>query len=1138
MSMKSVVAAFAVLGLAGFAAWMALSGGEEDPRGPAPAKGTKAAAAAPDAAQPDLKRKARATGRKWALLGTGEVAGSVREYGSERPLGDVEVSIEPPADAGATGPDRTLRARTAADGTFRLRDVPNYENWTIRVDVSEPLADVEAQGVTVTENKVTDLGILYVTPAFTVPGVVVDAKGDPVEGAEVRMIRATGAVSQMDILRLIREIAVDPPSVDRATSGKDGRFALAKASPGVYDVKAVARGRRVTLVNGVVVTPDAAKHPLRIVMEEGYAIEGRVVRKGPGNVEGIAVAAFAQPRGEASFLVLDRLVAHTDKDGKFAIEGLAPGRHIVAAAPEGEPIKIADDVDVPARGPVEILLEGDAWAEGTITGNGGLPVPDAMVYVASFDDNPVVGTARTGADGKYVIRGLKSGPIQLFLVQAAGYATFPTDLMSMLQGGRGKQQTLAPGRNQLDASLVQGGTVRGVVTVQGAETGLEGVRVELVTPLALFGGSRGTTTGPDGRFELTSVPLGESFLVCSKDGWFQPGVNPLTLLMGMGGMGRGGAQKKAPPDAGKGARISIVEPGAAVERTFEMSRGSVLRGVVTAPDGTPVSGARVQLVAEMPPQMRGMGEALSYAFSTGDPKLTDGEGRFELSGPPEGQKGRVSARAQGWLDGRSDPLGAKSGEVVEGLSVRLRAGATLEGEVKDDAGRPLSGAFVRWVKVEDGDDWSVQWRLRQASPTTTGDDGRFVVSTVETGKIAVEVTHPRHLPHRMPDTVTEEAKTAKLDVALRAAAEISGKVLGLDGKPVAGAHIELSRQVPADRDVPWTDRSSDAVTGADGTFRAEGLFQDDYELVASLDGFAPSEPVRAGPGTSGHVLRLAQAFRIAGVVRCEGRAVSNASVTLVRLRESRDPSGAELRTEDQVDSERTDAEGRFAFDQVAGGSYRVNVGGGWWGEDRPNVRPKTVDGIVAGNEGVVIEMDAGLSIAGRVVLPDGTNAPAGQVHANRIFQVGEQPAPNEQTWANAGLADGSFELVGLAPGTWQVTVQVPGFATWSQQAPAGRKDLSITLAAGGTVTGRLLDPDGKPVQGAWVQAEGGGANGMSDADGRFKIEGVAVGTAKLVARRWAAPRLVGAAENVEVRAGSATDVGDVQMALETQSTPR
>src|SRR6185295_19367887 len=91
-----------------------LSGGEEKTV-EAGKPETKVATGTADA-KPEPKKAARRHEpvSKWERLGVGTVVGVVREYGTEKPVGDLEVTLE----AGLPGPNQNLKAKTGADGGF------------------------------------------------------------------------------------------------------------------------------------------------------------------------------------------------------------------------------------------------------------------------------------------------------------------------------------------------------------------------------------------------------------------------------------------------------------------------------------------------------------------------------------------------------------------------------------------------------------------------------------------------------------------------------------------------------------------------------------------------------------------------------------------------------------------------------------------------------------------------------------------------------------------------------------------------------------------------------------------------------------------------------------------------------------
>ena len=98
-------------------------------------------------------------------------------------------------------------------------------------------------------------------------------------------------------------------------------------------------------------------------------------------------------------------------------------------------------------------------------------------------------------------------------------------------------------------------------------------------------------------------------------------------------------------------------------------------------------------------------------------------------------------------------------------------------------------------------------------------------------------------------------------------------------------------------------------------------------------------------------------------------------------------------------------------------------------------------------------------------------------------------------------ARGLVELGGLAPGTWSVTVRAKGYAPVTRElairASRVPDDLRIDLAKAATLAGVVRDSRGARVAGARVTA--GGAQTQTDAEGNFRLTGVAIGAVELEA---------------------------------------
>ncbi len=1119
MSTRKVVPLLLVLLflLVGAAIFMVL-GTDDDGTGPVPVVDPDAEVE--DADRTPSKPEKVEPRNRWEPRGPGSVVGFVREYGTDRPLADVAVSLE----AGLPGPDAVLRATTGEDGSFHIDDAVNFDEWMLRVKPDAPLSELQLNAIEVVENQQTDLGVLYVTPGFSVPGIVVDDRGDPVAGAIVRVLRQRAKGGSTDFLRLIRELPQRAAAVDTATTGTDGRFELTKVPPGRYDFELSAEDHALRVDRGIVVTPETAQRELRFVIQRGYELSGRVVRPSGGNVANMRVVAFEDPQGLAEMFELDKRFATTDENGDFKLTGLAAGEFMVAAIPEGEPFAIRDEVAIPGTEFLELVIQGDAWIEGTVSAGKDQPVADAEVYVVLTDGGtPSVGNTLTDATGRYRIDGLRSGPVQVFLVQAEGYGSFPDDLMGLLRGG-GSGLTLSVGRNVKDVELSPGAVVRGIVLNQEDDQPVEGARVSLLSPMSFFGGTKQATTGADGRFEMKSVPKGAAILMAEKEGYFQPGVNPQSVgLLIRAQMQRRGSAPATDP--GRGVTISVTDSGQEIERELKLATGSVLRGVVLSPEGEPVPGAQVTLE-------RGGGggpfDALYAVMGAVEPRITQADGSFELPGPAPGQAATIVARMQGFLDGKSASVSAGPGETVEGLEVTMRQGAVLEGLIKDAKGTPISGAMVRWIAQTAGqNEWQTRWTLQRADPSTTGDDGRFRVQNVEPGKIVVQVTHTTYLSVSKTGVETTEGAPLTLDFELDAGGRLEGLVTGPDGKPHVGARVEVSRVGGRDasRD-PYDQGIDDPLTGSDGKFAIEGMAPGQYEIYARAEGLAPSASVTIEAGGAPLSLRLEPAYVISGtVVYADGETVPGARISVHLVKDDGSTN--------QVESDVTSEAGDFVVRDIPAGRYEVHVGQGWWGGERANVLPTVVKDVQAGQEGLRIEANRGLRIGGEVRLADGNLAADGWAQVNRI------PDPNEEERVrhNGGgqIVAGTFEIAGLPPGRYSVTANIEGQAPTTVQAEAGKTDLVVRLGEGGSISGRVLAADGAAAANATVYVSGDGfwRNAQTDADGVYKLTGIPAGTYEVVAQKNInGPQFVGRAQAIEVTTGDDLTGIDISLTQE------
>lgn len=189
---------------------------------------------------------------------------------------------------------------------------------------------------------------------------------------------------------------------------------------------------------------------------------------------------------------------------------------------------------------------------------------------------------------------------------------------------------------------------------------------------------------------------------------------------------------------------------------------------------------------------------------------------------------------------------------------------------------------------------------------------------------------------------------------------------------------------------------------------------------------------------------------------------------------------------------------------------------------------------------VTIEFDRGKGVSGRVV--DATGKPATGVTAYMLAACSDRA----QT-----LKDDTFTAVALAPDHPRVVLFVDHTRKWSAavELRGDEKEVTAKLQPWGALTGRLLDPDGKPMAGVTVQANAKAAvrhaafnaaarnhTTTTDADGRYSLA-VPAGPAEYLPLFTRKGQFLNTGYRQEtpvhvVKPGTTTDTGEVRVARE------
>jgi RNA polymerase sigma factor (sigma-70 family) len=451
---------------------------------------------------------------------------------------------------------------------------------------------------------------------------------------------------------------------------------------------------------------------------------------------------------------------------------------------------------------------------------------------------------------------------------------------------------------------------------------------------------------------------------------------------------------------------------------------------------------------------------------------------------------------------------AREGKESEGTVV-------LSGRVLDPDGKPLADAqLFLWTKAfKDKKDVAVK--------TTTSDDGRFrlTVSRADLERNAKLVATAKDYG---PDWLDSSEIAKGGEVTLRLVKDdvpINGRILDLEGQPVAGASLsvirveqgDLKHFLEAKKRGPFPDgmkalsaaalgEPTTLTTGKDGrihltgfgrdrvvlfTLKAPGLENSTFHVLTRTE---PLPGMRGGESFGTYVAHFEHTSLpskpIIGTVRDKGTGKPVAGVTVASV------------MYEKVYTQ-TDAQGHYRIDGVGKRQkYAVAAGGNSYFNatkfdipDTQGVEPLTVDfelerGIVV--RGRLTDKATGKPVAGHVgwlALPDNPNL------KNTTGSAGPQFIVKDEGWTKAD--DGSFAVLAIpGPGLLKVKAadenRYPAARTEGVKTASGiilqeyhalvpidpsendPKSLTrdIVLEPAPSLAGTVTDPDGQPLEGA------------------------------------------------------------------------
>jgi protocatechuate 3,4-dioxygenase beta subunit len=333
---------------------------------------------------------------------------------------------------------------------------------------------------------------LYLTPALDYTGHVVDPDGQPVAGAQVRLLDARSGEQALATLP------------DRFLSDARGEFVFHARDNSILEASDGKHAPGRAALDG----PAAVSHQLTIRLGRGdanaraqLAISGRVTDEQGRPLDEVLVVATHDPEAAPA---QPHPVAQTTTgpQGEFVLTGVDDGAYTIAASRRGRANATRQGVPAGATG-IVLALPGGGIVAGRVLDAKGQPVP-AFTLVAtrarSALEQVVVASASViDGNGWFELRDLPPGEVRL-LASAAGFASSQPALAQV------------DAERPVEITLRRGGTLRGMVHDRLSGEALAHARVSVETALggltSVVPIQSSTVSDADGGFELSGIAPG------------------------------------------------------------------------------------------------------------------------------------------------------------------------------------------------------------------------------------------------------------------------------------------------------------------------------------------------------------------------------------------------------------------------------------------------------------------------------------------------------------------------------------------------------------------------------------------------------------------------------------------------------
>jgi len=876
-----------------------------------------------------------------------------------------------------------------------------------------------------------------------------------------------------------------------------------------------------TKAQALTIVPNQTLSGIDVTLDDGAALTGHVTDNLGNPVQGTPVQVYDQMGNQIG-------VGWTDGSGNYTINGIFvedgtcrvrfqfnPGNQALEWYNDKASFGVADLVSIQPRqttSGINAQLAPQGRIQGQVT-DGANPIPG--IQVQAYDTTQtlrLLNTSTTDGNGNYTVRLLPTGNVRLlFFANGTNFASEWYNDKPSFETSDSVAVTSGSQVNNINAVLIQGGSVSGTVTNSQTGTLLSGIRVELWTMTNQF--YQAVSSDTSGVYTFSGVAAGGYKLYFAWiNRWFQP------------------EWYNDKADFASADTITVTAGQALTGRNAALTSIGRVRGRVTNLSAVGIQNVTVQ-IRNLDNQAVGS-------------DTTDSMGYYTVFAIPEGTywvffDGTAAGYASEYYSDKmtfaaGDTINVTAGQLTRNVNAQLAAGGGITGRVTGPGGAGIQNIRVQ-IKDIYGNNVATPLTDSNGDYSSGGlPAGTFRILFSNNGLDYVsEWYNDRYSLQTASDvTVLAGSPTSNVNAQLASSGTISGMVT--DGSAgVSGVKVELY-------DTYLNSAGLSVMTDASGNYTLRAIPAGSYKVVFNPPTTGANlvrewfndkpTPVAADivNVTSGGLVSGVNAVLAAGGI-ISGRVTSQSTGLGIGEINVNAYDAAGL----SAGGATTDGSGNFQVKGLATGNYKVEFNPFTYNSkyaasyirkyfnNKANIVAADALAVTAGQtlSGVnAILASGGATISGRVINAGGMGLRNVQVRAElQGYELSTSYAVStgiDGSYTIRGIPAGTYYILfmpGGAPGNYAIEVYndvVPRGWIWTG-TPVVLTDgavvpnIDAVLETCGWVKGRVTSGTGAGIPNVWVRQFDASTNdrlataGKTDLAGYYAIGGVRPGQVKI-----------------------------------------